>query len=126
MTNKTLEQHIAELNSEYFASSMTLRTAQAWRDDGIHTPEQLDHHLSAESYINLYKSENNIKPRWIDFSELTTDQINTMIDDLSESINFHQQQNDSDLTQYQTDDIDIDFKINRYEVMAFNHGYFDS
>jgi len=46
---------------------------------GITTPEQFDHHMAAEAYVNIHKDVHGIKPSWVDLDAMTTSEIENMI-----------------------------------------------
>ena len=74
--------------------------------------------------INCDQEENGIKPRWIDFSLLTTDQINAMIDDLHDSAVYMQELDKSDRDEWiRNEQIESELQPTRYDLMAYNHGY---
>ena len=124
MTALTLEQHIAQINNGNDGSVFALQSAASWREQGINTPPELDHYLASEAYINMFKEENGIKPRWIDFSLLTTDQINAMIDDLHDSAVYMHELDKSDRDEWiRNEQIESELQPTRYDLMAYNHGY---
>ena len=51
-----------------------------WIEDGINTVEQFRHYMAVESYVNVYKSINGIKPRWAleEMADMTADQVEEM------------------------------------------------
>jgi hypothetical protein len=51
-----------------------------WARYKIYTGVELDHYLAVQLYVNLYKDEHGIKPRWIDFSAKSTAEVQDMID----------------------------------------------
>ena len=55
-----------------------------WISDGINTVEQFRHYMAVESYINVYKSFNNIKPRWAlaEMKDMTADDVEAKTDKL--------------------------------------------
>lgn len=46
-----------------------------WAEYGIFNIEQYRHFSAVGCYIDVYKSIHGIKPRWMDFSQMTTEQI---------------------------------------------------
>ena len=49
-----------------------------WAEYGIHTMEQLDRYLDEQAYIDSYKDEYGIKPRWINWDEVSDDELTQM------------------------------------------------
>lgn len=54
----------------------------ALAEQNIFTVDDFEHDEAHYTHYDFYKSVHNIKPRWIDYSSLTTQEINQMIDDL--------------------------------------------
>lgn len=46
-----------------------------WIGYDVHSVAQFEHYEAESAYIEHYKDINNIKPRWIDFSKLSTEKI---------------------------------------------------
>lgn len=77
----TASQRAAEINARYPNNGFKLVEDEAhWAAYGIHTAEELDHYLAVECYVNLYKSTHGIKPRWMDFSRMATDEVEALIE----------------------------------------------
>lgn len=53
-----------------------------WDEAGIRTAEQLDHYLAGSMHYDVYKEKRGIRPRWIDYSKLTTEEIENMTEAL--------------------------------------------
>jgi hypothetical protein len=76
----TASERAAEINARDPDDGFKLvEDAAHWAGYGIHTAEELDHYLNVEGYINLYKDRHGIKPRWMDFSKMTADEVVAMI-----------------------------------------------
>jgi len=62
--------------------------AAHWNEMGIHTPEQFERYM-LESYIyDTYKDVNGIRPRWIQFDQMSIDELQKMADDLACEIDY--------------------------------------
>ena len=82
-TDLGLAAHIRTINDELAVCGCALvDDLEHWHNRDVYTAEQLDHYLAVEAYINVYKDEHGIKPRHINFNELTTKEIEDMIDKL--------------------------------------------
>lgn len=44
----------------------------------------IDRQNQIETFINIYKSINNVKPRWIDFSTIPDEELDNMVENISE------------------------------------------
>jgi hypothetical protein len=78
-----LQAHIEAQNSD--SSMFTIVSDPAhWAEYGITTVAQYEHHMVAETYIDVYKSVHGIKPRWVDFEALSTEEISDMLDSICE------------------------------------------
>jgi len=76
-----LVAHIEALNAS--RASMAITTdLDHWADAGVTTPEQFDRLMAIDTYCDVYKDRHGIRPRWIDFDALKTDQIEAMLDDI--------------------------------------------
>ena len=53
-----------------------------WAGYGITTVEQYEHHMAVETYIDVFKSINGIKPRWAlaSLADKPAAEVNAMID----------------------------------------------
>lgn len=51
-----------------------------WSEMGIETAEQFDHHRAMSAHYDGYKDLHGIRPRWIDYSIMTTAEIIEMTD----------------------------------------------
>jgi predicted SprT family Zn-dependent metalloprotease len=49
-----------------------------WDSRGVRTGEELDHYLAQAEHYDLYKEVHGIRPRWIDYSRMTTAEIEAM------------------------------------------------
>lgn len=78
----TASERAAEINARYHTdgSYLLVEDAAHWDRYDIHTGDELDHYLAVECYINLYKDRHSIKPRWMDFSKMTTAAVEAMIE----------------------------------------------
>ena len=61
-----------------------------WARYDIFNVEQYEHYMATEYYMDIYREFNGIKPRWIDFSKLSTAEINEMI--IQETKGYEQEQ----------------------------------
>lgn len=75
----TASERAAEINAKYNDSFKLVEDEAHWAKYGIHTAEELDHYLAVQCYIDLYKDRHNIKPRWMDFSKMTADEVEAKI-----------------------------------------------
>ena len=90
MTQFTAEQlelqaHIQAENEKARAEGAlftTMEDLQQWAEYGVFNIEQYQHHSAVGTYIDVYKSINGIKPRWMDFSQMTTEQIYADLDQM--------------------------------------------
>lgn len=80
-----LQAHIEAENALHADSYFSVCADPAhWAGYDITTIAQYDHYMAVEDYIDCYKSVNGIKPRWMDFSEMTVAQIRIEADALAE------------------------------------------
>ena len=82
-----LSQHIKAQNDKARAEAsadavlfLPVEDAAHWAEYGITTVEQYEQSQAAELYMEMFKENTGIKPRWIDFSGMSADAINAMID----------------------------------------------
>lgn len=55
-----------------------------WAEYGVYNIAQYEHHSAAGMHCDLFKDVHGCKPRWIDYSKLSTDEINEDITRLIE------------------------------------------
>ena len=94
---KTASDRARELNANFRAEceargsqviGVLVEDAEFWAGWGIHTAAELDHHLAASTYIDMYKEANGIKPRWMDLDAYSTEELEQMIEELSEEMSL--------------------------------------
>ena len=56
-----------ELAEGWLAWTLLEEDPAYWAEYGVHTGEDLDAYLAFETYVDVYKDVNNIKPRWLDW-----------------------------------------------------------
>lgn len=61
---------------------VTFEDIDYWASHNIFSVAEYEHCSAASLYVDLYKEEHGIKPRWIDFSKLSTEEINAMNDEI--------------------------------------------
>ncbi len=84
--------HIQNLNNEKRAwvaedpenrwAGMLVEDLEFWNKDGIHTAEQFDRYMKIECYINVYKDEHGIKPRWVDWDSVSNEELDNMLENV--------------------------------------------
>ena len=79
-----LQAHIEAENAKHKDSFFSVVSDPAhWAGYGIYTVAEYEHHMAVESYIDFFKEVNGIKPRWMDFSGVSTKEIYNMMDRLT-------------------------------------------
>lgn len=74
--SQTASERAIEINSVSSSSAFLLATDEThWSQIGIATAPQLDHYLAVCDFVNLYKETFNIKPSWMNFDEMSTEEI---------------------------------------------------
>ena len=82
---KALQAHIEAENARNADSFFSVCADPAhWLSYDIYNIEQYEHYMAVEDYIDCFKSVHGIKPRWMDFSEMTVAQIRVEADALAE------------------------------------------
>lgn len=92
----TLSDYIAEQNSKTQAwvdedpsnrwAGMIVTDLDHWAQYGVHTVEDFKRY-ELESYIwDCYKDVHGIRPRWINFSEMSTAEMQEMADNLAKEV----------------------------------------
>ena len=71
-----------------------------WHDYNIYTVAQFDHYDAQTTHYELYNDVHEIKPRWIKYSEMTTEQINAEIDSLVEESKSQEQREKENAEEY--------------------------
>lgn len=88
----TLAERLAEINAETRAwvaaedgrwAGTLVEDVFFWHNVGITTAEELDHYLTAELYQNLYKDRYGTRPRHMNLSAMSTEQIEALIEELA-------------------------------------------
>ena len=77
----TAQEEAEKLNRDIPGYNLTTRQ-EDWENMGISTGEDLARYLLASSYMSAYKDMYGIKPRWMNFDEMTPKQIQDELDDL--------------------------------------------
>ena len=54
-----------------------------WAGYGITTVGQYRHYMTVESYIEMFKAVHGIKPRWMDFSKMTVEEMDSEMESWS-------------------------------------------
>lgn len=71
-----LQAHIEAQNAQNEGSFFAVVSDPAhWAGYGITTVYEYEHYMAANTYIDVYKEVNGIKPRWMNFDGMTTIQI---------------------------------------------------
>lgn len=92
-TTKTASERAIELNDETRAwltegpdrwAGLLVEDPEHWAEQGVLTADDLDRSLLIASYWDCYKEVHGIRPRWMDFSAMTTDEIREDLDALNE------------------------------------------
>jgi hypothetical protein len=99
MTNTTLSSHIARLNAatlSWVAEDPTNRFActytedmSYWNDIGVFTVEDFQRNELESEIWDLYKSVHGIRPRWVNFKEMSVADLEETIASLHETAKWH-------------------------------------
>jgi len=116
----TAQEEAEKLNRDIPDYGLTTRQ-EDWENMGVSTGEDLARYLLAGSYMSAYKDMYGIKPKWMNFDEMTPKQIQDELDDLERRY----EEDDSRVDDYQVD-IDVQDKINRMkddssQVRGYGH-----
>ena len=79
--NAKTEKWVAENPKERFASTWT-EDESYWKEVGVTTAEEFKRHNLIESIWDLFKEVNGIRPRHVDFDNMSNDELENMIDGL--------------------------------------------
>jgi len=91
---QTASEYAAQINAESRARAEAegwtlvgtlVEDADFWAEMGIHTGEQLRRSLAIGEYSDTYKEINGIRPRWVNFDDVSTEEIEAMVTDLLET-----------------------------------------
>jgi|APSaa5957512622_1039677.scaffolds.fasta_scaffold41953_2 hypothetical protein len=63
---------------------LLVEEAKFWADQGIVTVAQFEHSSAVSAHGDTYKELHGIRPRWINYGALSTDEIWKMCEDLHE------------------------------------------
>lgn len=86
----SLEQHIKNLNSKarqkaeaegYMLLGLTVSDPEHWAEYGVYTPEQFDRYMLEAAWCDAYKSAHGIRPRGINVSDMSDDDLKERIQD---------------------------------------------
>jgi len=90
-----LAAHIAILNAKAAAwrqknptgfHSGVIDDVKFWNEQGIFTPEQFERSGLENSVWEMYKDINGISPRWVNFADYSTEELQAWVDVLSAKI----------------------------------------
>ena len=103
MTNTTLSSHIASLNAAtlaWVAEDPTNRFACTYVDDlsywnemGVFTVEDFQRNELESTVWDLYKSVHGIRPRWVNFKEMSIKELETAVQNLHETAKWQAELN---------------------------------
>lgn len=94
---KTASDRARELNAAFRAECeatgsqafcVLVEDEEFWARGDIHTADELEHHLAMSTYIDMYKEANGIKPRWMNFDAYSVEELQQMIEELSEEMSL--------------------------------------
>lgn len=77
-----LVAHIEALNASNPNMLPIVSDLAHWQKVGVETPDPFDRVMAIDTYSDCYKETHGIRPRWMSFDELTTAQIEELIDDI--------------------------------------------
>lgn len=83
-----LQAHIQAQNAdarEAGACLLPVDDLDHWASYDIFTIEQYEHYMASAAYIDIYKEINGIKPRWINFDAMSTEEIHAEISSMSKA-----------------------------------------
>jgi hypothetical protein len=86
-----LTQHLYNINAEAKAngSPFEIVTDLAhWAKYEVYSVEDFEHYDARAEYWDLYKSVNGVRPRWVNFDEMTTEEIREDIRDLQAQLEY--------------------------------------
>ena len=63
-------------------AGMIVEDPAHWADYGITDVAGYERHMMIETYIDLYKSVNGVKPRWVNFDEMSDEELKSSYDSL--------------------------------------------
>lgn len=72
--NAKSQAWMAEDSANRFAGVISTDPSH-WEAYGITTVGQYRHYMTVESYIEMFKAVHGIKPRWMDFSKITVEEM---------------------------------------------------
>lgn len=78
----TAEEEAIKINKETQVGLVT--DQDFWEKHGIKTGEDLAKTVLSQTYSDYYKELHNIRPRWVDTSKMSVDDIQALIDGLDE------------------------------------------
>ena len=113
-------------------STMLVSDPAHWAKQGVYTVADLLHNRAAADHYDYYKEVHGIRCRWMDYSKLTLEEIESEIWSLSEYASndyydYHEVEdhcNDlQDEKEQYADRMDCDPTPNKYEVMTLRAGY---
>ena len=80
-----LQNHLNTIadNQRANGSSFVIVTElEHWLSYGINSVEEFEHHDAQATHYDFYKEVHGIRPRWFNYSKMTTEQINEEIKSL--------------------------------------------
>lgn len=97
MTNLTADQialvaHIEAENAKAQAwaeekegrfAGMVVTDPAHWAEQNITTVAQYDHYMASMTHYEVYRDIHGIKPRWMDYDAMTTEEIQAEIDEMA-------------------------------------------
>ena len=114
MTNTTLSSHIASLNAAtlaWVAEDPTNRGActytedmSYWNEMGVCTVEDFQRNELESTIWDLYKSVHGIRPRWVNFKEMSVADLEKTITSLHETAAWHAEMEEKYAAQQKIED----------------------
>ena len=101
-----------------------------WADYGIFNIAQYNHYMAAANHYDLYKEINGIRPRWMNYDEMSTEEIEADIDMLyAEAKDMQEDEEYYSCIDYEEEEAEAASMLTedgptKYEQMAEDAGYF--
>jgi hypothetical protein len=101
-----LSQHLKNINDnlrENGSYFLVVEDLDHWAQYGVYSVEQFERYELESTYYELYKDVNGISPRWVQFDQLSNQDLENMIESLQNEMNLIVQREEEEDSWYYFD-----------------------
>ena len=109
-------------------ATITVDSLDHWAENDVYTIAQYEHYQAVATHYDYYKDVNGIRPRWIDYTDYSTSEIESMISALADQVEdefaYDSWLEDTAEENHRYNDMmNSDIEPTVYELMAETAGY---